>query len=129
MTMAFRRTAPALAALILVAAPLAACGDKRGEPATATAAAPSSATLGEALKDQDGMGKLAAVVTASGLDGVLDGKGPYTVFAPSDAALDATGGDVRRVRKLSRHAIDHAAPAAIARQEQDEPTRWPGRAV
>ena len=120
MTMDFSRTATAFALLAIAFTPLAACGEKAGETATATAAVPSSATLGEALKDKEGLGKLEGVVKASGLETVLDGKGPYTVFAPVDAALEASGGtadlsdDALRAQSIALIRA-HTVPGALTR--------------
>ena len=73
----------ALLAIALLAAPVAAKGDK----------APSDATIVEtALAVNKASGEfttLIAALTATGLDAVLDGKGQYTVFAPTDAAFAA----------------------------------------
>ena len=122
MRIVFSRTATALAAVVLATAPLAACGDKADETAPAAAAAPSSKTLGEALKGHDGMGRLGSVVTASGLQGVLDGKGPYTVFGPIDAALEAGGGATdlfdESLRAQSVALVRaHTVPGALTRTD------------
>lgn len=75
---------------------LAACGaDRDAEPVSAAAATePSSQTLTASLDRAAGFDTLKQVAAGSGLGGVLEGKGPYTIFAPTDtafAAADFTG--------------------------------------
>lgn len=67
---------------------LAACGDS-GK--SAASAAPSSQTLAAALKGDPAFDALERVLNNAGLTDVLEGAGPYTVFAPVDAALKAAG--------------------------------------
>ena len=73
----------ALLAIALMAAPVSAKGDK----------APSDATIVEtaiAVNAKTGeFSTLIFALSATGLDKVLDGKGQYTVFAPTDAAFAA----------------------------------------
>jgi uncharacterized surface protein with fasciclin (FAS1) repeats len=66
----------ALLAIALLAAPVSAKGDK----------APAGTTIAK-ITDGDGFGTLNSVLRATGLYDVLDGKGQYTVFAPTDAAF------------------------------------------
>ena len=87
--MSAHRTVVAAAAGLLA---LAACSqqDQGDEPAAATsgtAIGTVAATVG-ALNDHR---KLAAALTDTQLAPVLDGKGDYTLLAPSDAAFDALG--------------------------------------
>lgn len=74
---------------------LAACGaDRDAEPVSAAAATePSSQTLTASLDRAAGFDTLKQVAADSGLGGVLEGKGPYTVFAPTDTAFAAGAAD------------------------------------
>lgn len=69
----------ALLAIALLAAPVAAKGDK----------APSDATIVDIAEDSGEFSTLIFALSETGLDKVLDGKGQYTVFAPTDAAFAA----------------------------------------
>ncbi len=107
----------ALAPLMMLS--LAACGgeaDKTG----GTAAAPSSGTLSGAIGDAGDLGTLEAVIGNAGLSDVLDGKGPYTVFAPADAALGAAGGDLSNPAMKAQSAAllrAHIVPGALTRAD------------
>jgi uncharacterized surface protein with fasciclin (FAS1) repeats len=68
----------ALLAIALLAAPVSAKGDK----------APAGDTIAE-ITDGSGFSTLNFALRATGLYDVLDGKGQYTVFAPTDAAFAA----------------------------------------
>jgi uncharacterized surface protein with fasciclin (FAS1) repeats len=68
----------ALLAIALLAAPVSAKGDK----------APAGPTIAE-ISEGDAFTTLNFALNATGLYDVLDGKGQYTVFAPTDAAFDA----------------------------------------
>lgn len=100
---------------------LAACGDgadKAAEPAAETAA-PSSRTLAAALRDDGAFGEVAA---NAGLTSVLEGVGPYTVFAPAAAALgaDTAGADFRDQSLRAEAAAltrAHIVPGALTRQD------------
>ncbi|WP_296818936.1 fasciclin domain-containing protein [Brevundimonas sp.] len=79
------------AAAPLVLLTTAACQRVEETPAEAGTgmAEPSSRTLAAGLDaDHDGFN---ALVESSGLAPVLEGVGPYTVFVPSDAALQGAG--------------------------------------
>ncbi len=103
---------------------LAACGgdnDKAGGD-TAEQAEPSSRTLAATLQAEDGFGTLGRAATNAGLKNVLDGVGPYTLFAPADAAFTA-GGAPADVTDESRRAESaallraHIVPGALTRQD------------
>lgn len=72
----------------LLAASLVACGDDdvtdTQEPGTIAATAAASSDLST----------LTAALDAAGLVSALEGTGPFTVFAPTNAAFDALGPDV-----------------------------------
>lgn len=88
MRIIMRRALTPLAVLLL-----AACGgdDKTAGGDAAEQAQPSSQNLAATLKGGDGFGTLSETATNAGLTGVLEGVGPYTVFAPADAAFTAGG--------------------------------------
>ena len=48
----------------------------------------ASGTIADALDDAENFTTLKKAVEAAGLNEVLDGPGPFTVFAPTDAAFD-----------------------------------------
>jgi uncharacterized surface protein with fasciclin (FAS1) repeats len=80
--------------LLLVAVPLAAaaCGDDGGdEPEEAPPATPVTyeGDIVEALADAGQFTTLIAALDAAGLTDELRAEGPFTVFAPNDAAFDA----------------------------------------
>ena len=107
----------ALAPLMILS--LAACGGE-AEKADGTAAAPSSATLSGAIGDAGDLGTLEGVVKNAGLSDVLDGKGPYTVFAPADAALGAAGGDLSNPAMKAQSAAllrAHIVPGVLTRAD------------
>lgn len=80
----------ALAPLAVVA--LAGCGGgDDGKAEAGKAAEPSSRTLAATVQS-GGFETLGGALTNAGLVGVLDGKGPYTLFAPADAAFTAAAG-------------------------------------
>lgn len=76
---------------------LAACGPEPGKDAAAgNAAAAAGAqrqTLGEALGEAGDHARLVAALDAAGLTAALRGAGPYTLFAPSNAAFAALPGE------------------------------------
>lgn len=100
---------------------LAGCGDGAGKTASGRGAAenagPSNKTLAATVKD--GGGALAGVVDNAGLGTVLEGVGPYTLFAPSDGALKAGGDFADPAMKAQSVALlrAHVAPGAITRAD------------
>lgn len=91
-----RSIRPALTVLAAVALALTACdrkteADAEGSPppATAPAASPASTEtlLAAAERDPDFTTLVSAIQTA-GLDETLNGPGPFTVFAPTNAAFE-----------------------------------------
>jgi len=79
-------------ALLLVAVPfaLAACGEEEDAAADASPspAAPTADIVDTAVAAGD-FTTLAAAIEAAGLTETLKGDGPFTVFAPTDAAFEA----------------------------------------
>jgi uncharacterized surface protein with fasciclin (FAS1) repeats len=103
----------------LAALALTACGDKTNEAAApaAGAAAPNSDTLAKAVSDSSDLSSFAAVVKTSRLDSVLDGVGPYTVLAPTDAAFGgASPPDAAAAAALLRA---HMLPGLVTRADID----------
>jgi uncharacterized surface protein with fasciclin (FAS1) repeats len=89
----------AVSALSLFAA---ACGDDEEEPAAAAPAAEQAAPPADEqssggqdvvalAQGNDDLSTLVDAVTAAELAETLQGEGPYTVFAPTNAAFDAVG--------------------------------------
>ena len=112
------RSAMKWAAAPLAVLALAACG--QGEKAAVDGAAvvePSSRSLADSL---GGNPRLAQVAGVSGLGDVLKGVGPYTVFAPDDAAL-ATLGDMGAGDGAKAQAAQllraHIVPGALTRAD------------
>ena len=110
----------ALAPLIVLS--LAACGDKTAKTdgvATATPS-PSSKTLAAAIDDAGDLDTLDGIIDNAGLSGVLEGKGPYTVFAPANAALGTAGGDLSGDAMKAQSAAllrAHIVPGALTRAD------------
>lgn len=75
----------ALALMLGLSAPLAFAGDA---PAT-QAGTPARADIVDTAVDAGQFKTLAAALEAAGLVDTLKGGGPFTVFAPTDAAFDA----------------------------------------
>ena len=71
---------------------LAGCSqDGAGDKPVAATSDAAAGTVAAAVAGMDGHRKLAAALTDTQLAPVLDGKGDYTLLAPSDAAFDALG--------------------------------------
>ena len=99
---------------------LAACGGGDGKADGTEAAAPSSRTLAATLKGDRAFGTLERVLDNAALGAVLDGKGPYTVFAPSDAAFTASAGDLGDEAMKAQGAAmlrAHIVPGALTRAD------------
>jgi len=114
-----RRALTPLAVLLL-----AACGggDDTAGSETAEQAQPSDQTLAATLQGEDGFGTLRETATNAGLTSVLEGVGPYTVFAPADAAFTA-GGAATDLADESLKAQSaallraHIVPGALTRED------------
>ena len=121
MRIIMRRALTPLAVLLL-----AACGGGDEDGKTGGEAAeqtqPSSQTLAAALQGEDGFGTLSATATNAGLTSVLEGVGPYTVFAPADAAFTAGGAAAdltdESLRAQSAALLRaHIVPGALTRED------------
>lgn len=103
----------------LAALSLAACNSEGGKAGdTAAATEPSSKTLAATVGDGE-LKSLKAVVTNAGLASVLEGKGPYTVFAPVDAAFASAGEFGTEALKAQDAALlrAHIVPGALTRSD------------
>jgi uncharacterized surface protein with fasciclin (FAS1) repeats len=108
---------------------LAGCGERAADNG-ATANASGSAVVGAEgpvgtlLAGDAASARLHRIVAGAGMTELLNGVGPYTLFAPSDAALDGLGEG--RVEALAGEAMRpqaiallraHIVPGAITRQD------------
>lgn len=108
------------AALPLAVLTLAACGDPKGKVGEDGVVQPTSQTLGEVVKGDGAFGTLEKAVDNAGLAAVLDGKGPYTVFAPADGPFEASGADFGSdAMKAEAAALIrlHIVPGALTRRD------------
>lgn len=92
--------------------------------ATASADAPAEARLATVLAGDGQLGRLNRVVTGAGMAELLNGVGPYTLFAPTDAAIEALGAE--RADALAGEAMRpqagallraHTVPGTITRRD------------
>lgn len=102
---------------------LAACGAENDKAAETTdQVQPSSRSLAATLRAEAGYGTLGRIATNAGLTEVLDGVGPYTLFAPADAAFPADAaptdvGDESRRAESAALLQAHIVPGALTRQD------------
>lgn len=100
---------------------LAACGGNDDKAAPGDAAARSDRTLAAVVSDSGSMGTLERVVANAGLNTVLEGTGPYTVFAPTDASFTAAGGSDLGEEAMKAQAAAllraHIVPGALTRAD------------
>jgi uncharacterized surface protein with fasciclin (FAS1) repeats len=88
-----KKTITAIAAASVLM--LSACGadnvasDTTMAPATTTEAASEAGTIVEVAQGNSDFSTLVAAITAAGLGDALSGEGPFTVFAPTNAAFAA----------------------------------------
>lgn len=108
----------ALAPLCVIA--LAGCGDGAGKADGTRPATPSNRTITATLQGDGDFGTLERVLENAALGEVLAGKGPYTVFAPSDAAFTASAGDLGDEAMKAQGAAmlrAHIVPGALTRAD------------
>jgi uncharacterized surface protein with fasciclin (FAS1) repeats len=97
---------------------LAACGPSANNVATDKSAdakaTPSAKTLAATVK-----GDLGRVISNAGLDKALDGVGPYTLFAPPDAALKGGADFTDPAMKAESAALlrAHIVPGTLTRAD------------
>ena len=99
---------------------LAACGGEAEKAGHGATPAPSSKTLAAAIGDAGDLDTLEGVIRNAGLSDVLEGKGPYTVFAPANAALGAAGTDLSGEAMKPQSAAllrAHIVPGALTRAD------------
>ncbi len=106
-----------VAALALAACNPAGDTDKAGGEASAA----SSRNLADSIAANGDLHSLEALVGAAGLETVLEGVGPYTVFAPADAALQSAGltdlaGEETRAQGVALLRA-HIVPGALTRRD------------
>lgn len=110
-----------LAAASLAALALAACTPADDAAPAGAAPAASAPTLAAGLKAGGELDSVESIVAAAGLESVLEGVGPYTVFAPTDAAFGAAGaGDLASEENRAPAAAllrAHIVPGALTRQD------------
>jgi uncharacterized surface protein with fasciclin (FAS1) repeats len=85
---------------VLACSALAGCADgpaanstAANSMTTASADAPAEAKLAAVIAGDEQLGRLNRVVGNAGLVDLLNGVGPYTVFAPTNAALETLGAE------------------------------------
>lgn len=109
-----------LAAAPLAALALAACSPADDAGSSTTMPEPS-ATLAAGLEAGDELDSVASLVAGAGLAPAMEGVGPYTVFAPTDAAFGAAGpGDLATEANRAPAAAllrSHIVPGALTRQD------------
>jgi uncharacterized surface protein with fasciclin (FAS1) repeats len=117
--------------LALVSAGVVACDDSAREgstvansSATATASIPAEARLATVIGSDQQLGRLNRIITGSGMAELLNGVGPYTLFAPTDQALERLGAE--RADALAGEAMrpqtgallrGHIVPGTITRRD------------
>ncbi len=108
---------------------LAGCGDDADTndsvaETNATAPMQNSEEIADLLDDADGLTTASALVETAGLETVLSGVGPYTLFAPTDDAFNALGEDKIAAMKDEKMKAEDAAlikahlvPGLLTRQD------------
>jgi uncharacterized surface protein with fasciclin (FAS1) repeats len=79
--------------------------------ATASADAPAEARLATVVAGDAKLARLNRIVGGAGMTELLNGVGPYTLFAPTDAAIEALGGE--RADALAGEAMRPQAGALL----------------
>ncbi len=95
-----------------------------GQAAKNTSAEASNQKIAELLASAEALSTAADLIKAAGLETVLDGKAPYTLFLPSNAALAALPtGELERLRspenrpKLIALLRQHITPGIVTRND------------
>lgn len=85
-----KRVLVVIVAILVVALPLlAACGDEETTTEAGSSPVASSETVVGVIGAEGDLSTLSSAITAAGLEETLNGTGPFTVFAPENAAFDA----------------------------------------
>ncbi|MFN3725829.1 MAG: fasciclin domain-containing protein [Allosphingosinicella sp.] len=87
-----------------------AAANEQGNASTNGSAAAGEGTIVSALRGNSDVSSASALVDSAGLTSVLEGVGPYTVFAPTNAALEGGLGE-QRLGELRGEAM---RPQAVA---------------
>ena len=85
-------------------------GNEQGNGSANASVAAGEGTIVTALRGNSDLSSTAALVDGAGLASVLEGVGPYTVFAPTNAALQSRLGE-QRLGELRGEAM---RPQAVA---------------
>lgn len=85
-------------------------GNEQGNASANASVAAGEGTIVSALRGNSDLSSTAALVDGAGLASVLEGVGPYTVFAPTNAALQSGLGE-QRLGELRGEAM---RPQAVA---------------
>jgi len=92
---------------------------------TSATATPADTTLGAALGKTAQFSTVAAAVKDTGLEGVMDGRASYTLFAPTNTAFDALGDKGAALRQPEQRAAlaallrEHIVPGMLTRADLD----------
>ena len=106
-------------AVALTLLTLAGCGADKGAEAPGGAEV-SDRTLAQILDKDRAFSALGRVTENAGLTAVLDGRGPYTVFAPANGAFEKAGADFGDAAMKAQAAAllrAHIVPGALTRQD------------
>ncbi|GFM28356.1 fasciclin domain-containing protein [Novosphingobium sp. PY1] len=117
-----------LAIALLGGASLATAACSGGTPEdTGTGAAelatPETESLPALLDDADGLQTVAEAIKETGISGIFEGKGSYTLLAPEDAAFAALGDSAKELTGSEDHAAlaallkDHLIPGYLTPQD------------
>ena len=122
--------APRIGLILGLAAMLAACSGQPGNETAANGAAPAAKesgqrqTIGDALAAAGDYSELVAALNAAGLAETLRGAGPYTLFAPTNAAFAALPAEARGAltQPVNRERLVgllrlHIVPGAVTVQD------------
>ena len=108
-----------LAVVVPLALGLGACSKSENTPGENTKVAATANSLTGALDSAGGMSTVSGGLTSTGLATIFDGKGSYTVIAPTDAAfakLGDTGAALTQPEQRSALAAilrDHIVPGEL----------------
>jgi len=129
-----KRTFLLVGCLFALAVGVAACGDGDSDTTDSAGGAATTDEQGEAAATAEGnivavaqetpeLSTLVEAVTAAGLVATLEEPGPYTVFAPTNAAFEALGGTLDTLLKpankaeLSEILTYHVVPGELSSAE------------
>lgn len=119
---------PTLALLAACTLALGACSggaspSDEASPAEVVDLTPETETLATALDNTDGVQTMAEALKETGIAGIFQGKGSYTLLAPDDDAFAALGDAGKALTGSSDHAAlaalikDHLLPGYVTPQD------------